>query len=93
MLSDNWPAILFLSFCLVAIVNSLIASGTTLYYKKKPVGRLSHNQLRIKQGNATLEHRLNVFAQSLIFSIVTFRIYLFTLLLGLAINIVLYFSA
>ena len=93
MLNDNWPSILFLSFCVVTITNSLLASCTNLFYKNKPVGRLSHNQLRIKQGNATLEHRLNVFAQSLSFSLVTLRIYIYTLLLWLAVNIALYLDA
>lgn len=92
MLNTNWPTILFLSFCLVALTNSLLASCTTLFYRKKPVGRLSHNQLRIKQGNATFEHRLNVFGQSLTFSIVTIRVYIFTLLLWLAINCLLYLA-
>ncbi len=93
MLNNKWGLLLFLSFCLVTITNSILASCTTLYYKQKPVGRLSHNQLRIKQGNASLEHRLNVFAQSLIFSFVTFRIYLFSLLLWIAINAGLYLAS
>lgn len=92
MLNPNWLKILVLSFCLVALTNSLLASCTALFYRKKPVGRLSHNELRIKQGNATLEQRLNVFGQSLTFSIVTLRVYIFTLLVWLAINCLLYFS-
>lgn len=91
MLNSNWLKILFLSFCLVAVTNGLLASCTPLFYRKKPVGRLSHNELRIKQGNATLEQRLNVFGQSLTFSIVSFRVYIFTLLIWLAINFLFYY--
>jgi hypothetical protein len=80
MLYEKWSTILLFSFLLVAVTNSLIASFTTIYYKNRSIGQLSHSQLRIKQGNATFEHRLNVFTQSLIFCFISFRIYLFTLL-------------
>ena len=92
MLKENWSMILLLSFLLVAFSNSLLASFTSLYYKKKPVGQLSHSQLRIKQGTATFEHRLNVFAQSLVFCFITLRIYLITLLVWLAVNGAYYLS-
>jgi hypothetical protein len=86
MLHEKWSLILLFSFLFVAFTNGLLASFTTLYYRKKSIGRLTHSQLRIKQGNANLEHRLNVFAQSFVFCFVTFRIYLITLLMWLALN-------
>ena len=92
MLNENWSTILLISFLLVALANALLASCTNIYYKKKSIGHLSHSQLRIKQGTATFEHRLNVFAQSLVFCLVTFRIYLITSLVWLAINGAYYIS-
>jgi hypothetical protein len=86
VLTENWSTILFFSFLAVALVNGLLASCTRLYYKNKSMGHLSHSQLRIKQGTANFEHRLNVFAQSLVFSFITFRIYLITLAVWLALS-------
>ena len=86
MLYEKWSSILLFSILLVVFTNSLLAGFTKIYYKNKSMGHLSHSQLRIKQGNATFEHRLNVFAQSLIFSFISFRIYLITLLVWLVIN-------
>ena len=86
MINDNWSSILLLSFLLVATTNAIVASFTSLYYRNKSIGHLSHSQLRIKQGNATFEHRLNVFVLSLIFCFVTLRIYLFTFLVWLALS-------
>ncbi len=86
MLNEKWSTILLFSFLFVAFTNGLLASLTTIYYKNKSMGHLSHSQLRIKQGNATFEHRLNVFAQSLIFCFITFRIYLATLLVWLLLS-------
>ncbi|TKB27329.1 hypothetical protein FCL47_04085 [Desulfopila sp. IMCC35006] len=84
MIHENWLLLLLYSFLLVALGNSLLASCTAIYYQNQSIGRLSHSQLRIKQGTATLEQRINVFAQSLIFSFISFRIYFITLLVWLA---------
>ena len=86
MLNENWFTILLTSFLLVACANALLASCTKRYYKNKSPGHLSHSQLRIKQGTATLDHRLNIFAQSLAFSFFSFRIYLITILVWLALS-------
>lgn len=83
MLNGNGLTVLLFSFLFVALINALLASCTKFFYKDKSSGHLSHSQLRIKQGNANFDHRLNVFAQSLVFCFVTFRIYLFTLLIWL----------
>jgi hypothetical protein len=86
MLNEKWFTILLFSFILVAFVNAILASCTKIYYKNQSSGHLSHSQLRIKQGNATLEHRLNVFGQTLIFGFVTFRIYLISFMIWLALS-------
>ncbi len=86
MLNEKWPAILLISFLLVACANALLASFTTIYYKNKSLGHLSHSQLRIKQGTATFEHRLNVFAQAFVFCFLSLRIYFITLLVWLVLS-------
>ncbi|MCP3892443.1 MAG: hypothetical protein GY797_21530 [Deltaproteobacteria bacterium] len=86
MLADDWQSIVLLSFILVVLANGVLASCTTLYYNKSTWGRLSHSQLRIKQGNATFEHRLNVFASSILFSFVNPKIYLATAAMCLVLN-------
>lgn len=86
MLSENWLSLGVLSFTIISAVSALLASCTTLFYRNKAGGQISHSQLRIKQGNATLEHRLNVFALSLIFNFASFRIYFFSFLLWIVIN-------
>lgn len=83
MFHENWLTLLLFSFLFVALGNSLLASCTTIYYKNKSIGRLSHSQLRIKQGTATFEQRLNVFIQSLVFCFITLRIYLITTMVWL----------
>lgn len=93
MLSEKWPIILLFSLLLVALANGILASCTSLYYKNKSSGQLSHSQLRIKQNRATFEHRLNVFAQTLLFSFLTLRVYLLALFVWLFCNGILYFVA
>ena len=92
MLYEKWSVILVYSFLFVALTNAILASCTRLYYKNKPVGLLSHSQLRIKQGNATFEHRLNVFGQALVFCFITLRIYLLAILIGLVLSGAMYLA-
>ena len=92
MLSDRWLSIYLLSFLIVALANAILASCTSLFYARKSSGHLSHSQLRIKQGNANFEHRLNVFAQTFAFSLATLRVYLVSLALWGVINGWLYLS-
>ncbi len=92
MLYEKWSLILVYSFLFVALVNAILASCTRLYYKNKPVGLLSHSQLRIKQGNATFEHRLNAFGQALVCCFLTLRIYLLAILAGLVLSGAMYLA-
>lgn len=92
MLYEKWSVILVYSFLFVALAHAILASCTRLYYKNKPAGLLSHSQLRIKQGNATFEHRLNVFGQALVFCFITLRIYLLAMLVGLVLGGAMYLS-
>lgn len=88
-LHPEWMTILFGTFLSVAVCNGLIASFSSSYYKKMPVGRLTHGQLRIKQGNADLDQRLNVFVLALLFGFTSFRIIIITLLIAIGINFLL----
>lgn len=86
MLHEDWLSIGLISFTIVSIVTALLASCTNIFYRKKAVGQISHSQLRIKQGNANFEHRLNVFALSLVFNFASFRIYFHSFLLWIIVN-------
>lgn len=78
MFDENWSTHFFMVFVVVLFVHALLASLTSFYYSKSSWGRLTHSQLRIKQGNATFEHRLNVFVHTLVFSFTNWRIYAIT---------------
>jgi len=86
MLHQSWVTILFVSFISVLLCNALIATFVRSYYKKIPIGRLSHSQLRVKQGNASREHRLNVFVLSFLFGIASLRTLFLTIVLAAALN-------
>lgn len=88
-LHPEWMTILFVTFVAVAVCNGLIASFSSSYYKNIPIGRLTHGQLRIKQGNADLDQRLNVFVLALLFGFMSFRIIIITLLVAAGINFLL----
>ncbi|BHH83546.1 hypothetical protein [Desulforhopalus sp. 52FAK] len=89
MLHPAWIKILFVSFITVALCFAMISSFSRSYYKNTPMGRLSHSQLRVKQGNANIEQRLNVFVLSLLFSVTNLRILIITLLIAVAMNFIL----
>ncbi|MFT5700750.1 MAG: hypothetical protein ACI8ZB_003635 [Desulforhopalus sp.] len=89
MLHPSWITILCVSFAFVAVCNALIATFSAIYYKNIPLARLTHSQLRVKQGNANFEQRLNVFVVSLLFSITGFRILLASFALAASTNFIL----
>ena len=91
MLHEDWLSLGLLSFTIVSITSALIASCTGFFYHQKAWGQMSHSQLRIKQGNATIEHRLNVFALSLIFNFASLKIYFTSFFLWIVINFSLIF--
>lgn len=84
MQSERLWTFLLYSFLAIASINALLASCTRKYFKNRSSGHLSHSQLRIKQGTADFEHRLNVFVQTFLLSLVSWRIYLIVLLVWLA---------
>jgi len=78
-LPQNWLFLLCVVFLIILVSHGVISATWKNYYRKVPLGRLTHSQLRVKQGNATAEQRLNVFAHRIALSLFQFRSYLFTL--------------
>lgn len=84
MQSEKFWTLLLYAFLAVACINALLASCTRQYFKNRSSGLLSHSQLRIKQGTADFEHRLNVFVQTFLLSLISWRIYMIVLPVWLA---------
>lgn len=76
MSNFNWLPLFLVFFVIVSIINSLLACSLSSYHAKTPTGRLTHSQLRIKQGNATIEQRINVFAMTVVFGFTNIKLYL-----------------
>lgn len=81
MAPDIWETFL-LVFAAVAFGYSFLASCTALLYKRKSVGQLSRSELKVKQGTASLEIRVNLFVRTLFSCLFTYQIYLLALLVG-----------
>lgn len=86
VIHPHWKTILSLSVLAVAVGNGLLSCLMASYYKNRPVGRLSHSQLRIKQGNASPEQRFNVFILSLLFTVTNLRLLILAGLIAVAVN-------
>lgn len=84
MTPEYWD-ICLLAFFAVAVGYALISSLTPLLYKNKSWGQLTANELRVKQGTATPEIRLNLFVRSFFSCFFTYQIYLAALVLSGAI--------
>lgn len=78
-----------LCFLIVAVGYGALAGCTSLLYRKKSVGQLRGDELRVKQGTASLEHRFNVAVKTFFTSIFTYQVYL----LALTISCVIYAAA
>jgi hypothetical protein len=74
-LPQNWFSLLLICFGLVIVGNGLLACSLKNYYRNRPAGRLTHSQLRVRQGNAAFEHRFNVFGHTLALGLFRFRLY------------------
>lgn len=89
MIHPEWLTILFYSFLIVVITNALVSCLVPFYYKNIPLGRLTHSQLRVKQGSAEIDHRINVFVLSLVFGILSIKNICFAVILSLVVNFML----
>ena len=72
----------FLAVVVCAIIYSFVASWTRILYRSKSWGQLSANELKVKQGTATLENRVDLFVRTFFTSFFTYQVYLFALALS-----------
>ena len=80
--------IFIVAFIVAAAGYAFLASWTPLFYKKKSWGQLSKNELLVKQGNATVENRIDLFFRSFFTSLFTVQVYLAALLVAGAVWLV-----
>ena len=71
-----------LVFAAVALGYAFLASCTALLYKSKSVGQLTRSELKVKQGTASPEERVNLFVRTFFSCLFTYQIYLLALLIG-----------
>lgn len=71
-------------FCLLAIaaIYGVLASWTPVFYRKKAVGQLRGNELRIKQGTASVDNRLSVMVRTFFLSFFTYQVYILALVVS-----------
>lgn len=72
---DNLFDIFFICFFSISVCHALLASTSKILFAKKPWGRLSHNQLKVLQGEATISQRAGLFFHTLFISLFTPIIY------------------
>lgn len=78
-MAANFIEVFLYSFFAVAALYALLASFTTIFYKKKSWGQLTRNELKVKQGTATIENRMDLLIRSFFTSVFTYQVYLVAL--------------
>jgi hypothetical protein len=73
-----------ITFLAVSAIYSFLASWTTFFYRNKAWGQLSKNELKVKQGTATMENRIDLCAQTIITGLLTWQLHLIALIITLA---------
>lgn len=81
-MTANFLELFLLAFVVIAIGYSGLASCTTLLYRRKSWGQLRPNELKVKQGSASIENRLDLFMRTFFTCVFTYQIYLLALVLG-----------
>ncbi len=81
MVPDFWDMYL-LAFVVVSVCYAFISSWTSLLYRRKSWGQLTASELRVKQGTATPEIRMNLFVRAFFACFFTYQVYLLALLLS-----------
>lgn len=69
------------TFLTVSVIYVFLAGWTTLFYRKKAWGQLSQNELKVKQGTATVENRLDLCAQNAVKGLLTWQLHLIALVI------------
>ena len=80
-MKPNFIDLFCMCFLGIACLYAVLASWTSVFYRKKAVGRLHPDEIRIKQGKADLDNRLNVMTRTFFLSFLTSQIYLLALAL------------
>lgn len=78
-MSENIFEVFFTTLFFIALLHSALASCTKILYRKKSWGRLTHNQLKVVQGDATFSQRIELFFHTFFTSFLTPTVYGFTL--------------
>jgi len=78
----NFIELFFMCFLGFACLYGMLASWTSVFYRKKAVGRLHRDEIRIKQGTADLDNRLRVMTRTFFLSFLTYQVYLLALVLS-----------
>lgn len=73
----------FILLVCVSAIHATLSCTTTILYRKKPRGRLTHNQLKVVQGDANVGQRSELFFYTLFSNFLSPSIYFFTLALTL----------
>lgn len=74
--------IYLLAFLIVAVGYGVVAAWATVFYRKKAWGQLSANELKVKQGTASLENRLDLFFRTLATAVFVWQLHLAALLVA-----------
>lgn len=72
----------FFSFIGVAAIYGFLAGWTPFFYRKKAVGQLRGDELRVKQGTAGIDNRLSVLGRTFFLSFFTYQVYLLALVVS-----------
>lgn len=80
-MGSSFLEIYIITFLAVLAIYVFLAGWTTLFYRKKAWGQLSQNELKVKQGTATLENRLDLSAQSVVTGLLTWQLHLIALVI------------
>ncbi|WP_136797021.1 MULTISPECIES: hypothetical protein [Desulfosediminicola] len=78
----NFLEVFLYSFFGVAVGYALLAGFTPIFYKKKAWGQLTRNELKVKQGTATIENKMDLLIRSFFTSLFTYQVYLIALLIA-----------
>jgi spore coat protein CotH len=68
-----------ITFLAVLAIYLFLAGWTTIFYRKKAWGQLTQNELKVKQGTATIENRIDLCAKSAVTGLLTWQLHMITL--------------
>jgi hypothetical protein len=88
---DFWD-VFMLAFVAVAAGYALLASLSSVLYRRKALGRLTKHELKVKQGTATFENRMDLFVRTFFVSLFTYQVYLIALALGSSVYFILKYA-